>query len=200
MSDLKRYGIAGGTGGQTMPFARAVQAADGWLYVSGQTPMVNGEVIEGGIVTQSHQCIQNVMAILKEAGYGPEQIMLINGHDIKTSLLHGLKLLLSLYLLFILTAGGIYNILSPFDEAPEYHRVFQLIEQFSYPPQYYHSKRYLEIFIYYGWAVFDIIAAGLALLMLWQPIQIKNKWLLWLPFIANTSIFFYFCLIMYRVL
>jgi enamine deaminase RidA (YjgF/YER057c/UK114 family) len=66
MSNLKRYGIAGGTGGQTMPFARAVQAADGWLYVSGQTPMVNGEVIEGGIVTQSHQCIQNVMAILKK--------------------------------------------------------------------------------------------------------------------------------------
>jgi enamine deaminase RidA (YjgF/YER057c/UK114 family) len=30
------------------------------------TPMVNGEVIEGGIVTQSHQCIQNVMAILKK--------------------------------------------------------------------------------------------------------------------------------------
>jgi reactive intermediate/imine deaminase len=75
MSDLKRYGIAGGTGGQTMPFARAVQAADGWLYVSGQTPMVNGEVIEGGIVTQSHQCIQNVMAILREAGYGPEHVV-----------------------------------------------------------------------------------------------------------------------------
>jgi enamine deaminase RidA (YjgF/YER057c/UK114 family) len=75
MSDLKRYGIAGGTGGQTMPFARAVQAADGWLYVSGQTPMVNGEVIEGGIVTQSHQCIQNVMAILQEAGYGPEHVV-----------------------------------------------------------------------------------------------------------------------------
>jgi hypothetical protein len=74
MSELKRYGIAGGTGGQTMPFARAVQAADGWLYVSGQTPMVNGEVIEGGIVTQSHQCIQNVMAILREAGYGPEHV------------------------------------------------------------------------------------------------------------------------------
>lgn len=75
MSDLKRFGIAGGTGGQQMPFSRAVQAADGWLYVSGQTPMVNGEVIEGGIVTQSHQCIQNVMAILEEAGYGPEHVV-----------------------------------------------------------------------------------------------------------------------------
>lgn len=119
---------------------------------------------------------------------------------IQAWLLTGLKILLSLYLLFILIVGGLYNILSPFDEAPKYHRVFQLIEQFSYPSQYYHFKKYLEIVIYYGLAIFDIIAAGLVLLMLWRPIKIKNKWLLWLPFIANTSIFFYFCLIMYGVL
>ncbi|CAJ2942566.1 endoribonuclease L-PSP [Burkholderia pseudomallei] len=63
---MKRYGVgeAKGTGGQVMPFARAVEA-DGWLYVSGQTPMVNGEVVEGGIVTQSKQAIENVIAILK---------------------------------------------------------------------------------------------------------------------------------------
>ena len=46
MSDIKRYGVEGGsgTGGQNLPFARAVEA-DGWLHVSGQVPMVNGEVI-----------------------------------------------------------------------------------------------------------------------------------------------------------
>lgn len=73
---IKRYGVSGGsgTGGQHLPFARATQA-DGWLYVSGQTPMVNGEVVEGGIVTQSHQAIRNVMAILAEAGYGPEHVV-----------------------------------------------------------------------------------------------------------------------------
>ncbi len=54
--------------------ARAVEA-DGWLYVSGQTPMVNGEVVEGGIVTQSKQAIENVIAILKEAGYGLEHVV-----------------------------------------------------------------------------------------------------------------------------
>jgi enamine deaminase RidA (YjgF/YER057c/UK114 family) len=61
---MKRYGVgeAKGTGGQVMPFARAVEA-DGWLYVSGQVPMVNGEVVEGGIVTQSKQAIENVIAI-----------------------------------------------------------------------------------------------------------------------------------------
>jgi reactive intermediate/imine deaminase len=73
---LKRYGVEGGkgTGGQHLPFARAVEAG-GFLYVSGQTPMVNGEVVEGGIVTQSHQAIRNVLAILEEAGYGPEDVV-----------------------------------------------------------------------------------------------------------------------------
>ena len=43
---IKRYGIEGGTGtgGQKLPFARAVEA-DGWLYISGQTPMREGEVV-----------------------------------------------------------------------------------------------------------------------------------------------------------
>ncbi|SOZ38328.1 RidA family protein [Cupriavidus neocaledonicus] len=74
--DIKRFGVEGGTGtgGQHMPFARAV-AADGWLYVSGQVPMVNGEVIDGGIVPQTHQAIKNVLAILAEAGYGTEHVV-----------------------------------------------------------------------------------------------------------------------------
>lgn len=71
MSDIQRYGVADGTGGQKMPFARAAQA-DGWLFVSGQTPMRDGEVIDGGIVAQSHQAIRNVLA---EAGYGPEHVL-----------------------------------------------------------------------------------------------------------------------------
>jgi len=71
-----RYGVAGGTGqgGQHMPFARAVQA-DGWLYVSGQVPMQDGEVIDGGITAQSRAAIGNVLQILREAGYGPEHVV-----------------------------------------------------------------------------------------------------------------------------
>ncbi|MBF6986988.1 RidA family protein [Cupriavidus sp. IK-TO18] len=74
--DIKRFGVEGGTGqgGAHMPFARAV-AADGWLYVSGQVPMVGGELIDGGIVPQTHQAIKNVLAILAEAGYGPEHVV-----------------------------------------------------------------------------------------------------------------------------
>jgi reactive intermediate/imine deaminase len=73
---IKRYGMEGGkgTGGQHLPFARAVEA-DGWLYVSGQVPMVNGEVIAGNITAQSQQAIRNLIAILEEAGYAPEHVV-----------------------------------------------------------------------------------------------------------------------------
>lgn len=73
---MKRYGIEGGKGteGQHLPFARAVEA-DGWLHVSGQVPMINGEIVDGGIIQQSHQAIQNLLAILQEAGYGKEHVV-----------------------------------------------------------------------------------------------------------------------------
>ena len=73
---IRRYGAEGGkgTGGQQMPFARAVEAG-GWLYVSGQVPMVDGELVEGNVTTQSHQAICNLIAILHEAGYGVEHVV-----------------------------------------------------------------------------------------------------------------------------
>ncbi len=51
---ITRYGAEGakGSGGQHLPFARAVEA-DGWLYVSGQVPMAGGEVVEGNITGAS---------------------------------------------------------------------------------------------------------------------------------------------------
>jgi len=75
---IKRYGVdeAKGSGQQALPFAKATEA-DGWLYVSGQTPMVNGEVIDGGIVPQAHQAIRNMIAILESADYGTEHIVRI---------------------------------------------------------------------------------------------------------------------------
>lgn len=73
---IKRYGVEGGkgTGGQTLPFSKAV-AADGWLYVSGQTPMIDGEIIDGGIISQSTLAIQNCLDIMTEAGYHKEDIV-----------------------------------------------------------------------------------------------------------------------------
>ena len=73
---IKRYGAEGGvgTGGQSLPFASATQAG-GWLYVSGQTPMTDGEVVEGGIVEQSRLAIGNCLRIMAEAGYDTEDVV-----------------------------------------------------------------------------------------------------------------------------
>jgi reactive intermediate/imine deaminase len=73
---IRRYGAEGGkgAGGQQLPFARAVEAA-GWLYVSGQVPMMNGEVVTGGITVQAEQAIRNLLSVLAEAGYGPEHVV-----------------------------------------------------------------------------------------------------------------------------
>ncbi|WP_298816388.1 RidA family protein [uncultured Roseibium sp.] len=72
---ITRYGAdKSGAGGQNLPFARAVEA-DGWLHVSGQVPMKDGEIVNGGIVEQTHLTIKNVIAILEEAGYGLEHVV-----------------------------------------------------------------------------------------------------------------------------
>ena len=74
--DIRRYGAEGGTGagGQHLPFARAVQAA-GWLYVSGQVPILNGEIVTGGITAQAEQAIRNLFSVLAEAGYEAQHVV-----------------------------------------------------------------------------------------------------------------------------
>ncbi|MGV3615538.1 MAG: RidA family protein [Fimbriimonas sp.] len=70
MDDIVRYG----EGTRALPFARAV-AADGWLFVSGQVPARDGEVIAGNIETQARQALQNLVDVLAEAGYGVEHVV-----------------------------------------------------------------------------------------------------------------------------
>lgn len=72
---IKRYGAGEtGAGGQPLPFARATEAA-GWLYVSGQVAMEKGEIVPGGIVAQTRKTMENVVAILDEAGYGLQDVV-----------------------------------------------------------------------------------------------------------------------------
>ncbi|MEJ6782033.1 RidA family protein [Aminobacter sp. Piv2-1] len=72
---IKRYGTGQtGAGKQPLPFARAVEA-NGWLYVSGQVAMENGEIVGGGIIPETHRTMENVIAILKDAGYGLEHVV-----------------------------------------------------------------------------------------------------------------------------
>ncbi len=68
---IKRFGPRGP---EQLPFARAVEA-NGWLYVSGQVPFANGELVSGNIEAQAHQAIRNLLTILEEAGYGPEHVV-----------------------------------------------------------------------------------------------------------------------------
>jgi reactive intermediate/imine deaminase len=72
---IKRIGAgSSGAGGQPLPFARAVEA-NGWLHVSGQVPMENGEIVSGGIIHESRKAIDNMLAIVHEAGYTVDDIV-----------------------------------------------------------------------------------------------------------------------------
>lgn len=72
---IKRHGAGEiGAGGQALPFARAVEAG-GWLHVSGQVAMEKGEIVRGGIVSETRKTIENLIAILHEAGYGIEDVV-----------------------------------------------------------------------------------------------------------------------------
>ncbi|MCQ2159220.1 MAG: RidA family protein [Bacteroidales bacterium] len=56
------------------PYSQAVEL-NGTLFVSGQLPVnpASGEIPEG-IEAQTRQSLENVMAILKEAGLGPDNV------------------------------------------------------------------------------------------------------------------------------
>ncbi len=71
-----RHGVGASTGSgqRSLPFAKATEA-DGWLYVSGQTPMRNGEVAGQGITEQATIAIENMLQIVKDAGYEVSDIM-----------------------------------------------------------------------------------------------------------------------------
>ncbi len=52
------------------PYSQAVES-NGMLFISGQIPLnpKTGKIVEGGIVEQTEQVMQNIEAILTEAGY-----------------------------------------------------------------------------------------------------------------------------------
>lgn len=68
MSIERVGGARTGSGGQHLPFCQAT-IANGFVFVSGQVAMGDdGEIVEGGIVAQTHKTIQNIVAILEKAG------------------------------------------------------------------------------------------------------------------------------------
>lgn len=64
-------------GGTRRPFAKAVRAGD-FVFVSGQVPAVDGEIVGGGIVEQAERVIANVIAALDAADCGLEHVVKVN--------------------------------------------------------------------------------------------------------------------------
>jgi 2-iminobutanoate/2-iminopropanoate deaminase len=58
------------------PYSQAI-IAGGLLFVSGQIPIdpATGELVDGDIEAQTEQALKNVVAILKEAKMGPENVV-----------------------------------------------------------------------------------------------------------------------------
>ncbi len=64
-------------GGTRRPFAKSVRAGD-FVFVSGQVPAVDGEIVAGGIVEQAERVIANVIAALHAADCGLEHVVKVN--------------------------------------------------------------------------------------------------------------------------
>jgi reactive intermediate/imine deaminase len=67
-----------GAGGQALPFSPAIRAGD-FVYVSGQVAHdENGELINGGIIAQTRQTIENLRRILAQAGCSLDDVIKCN--------------------------------------------------------------------------------------------------------------------------
>lgn len=64
-------------GGTPRPFAKAVRAGD-FVYISGQVPAQDGEIISGGIVPQTEKVMENIIAALALAECGLEHVVKVN--------------------------------------------------------------------------------------------------------------------------
>ena len=67
---MKKIIITGKAPAAIGPYSQAVEV-NGTLYISGQVPLnpVTMKLVEGGISEQTTQVLENIGAILKEAGY-----------------------------------------------------------------------------------------------------------------------------------
>jgi 2-iminobutanoate/2-iminopropanoate deaminase len=58
------------------PYSQATEL-NGLLFISGQIPLdpESGNIVEGGIKEQTRRVMENISAILQEAGYGFEDVV-----------------------------------------------------------------------------------------------------------------------------
>lgn len=60
------------------PFSQAIKAQGTFLYVSGNIGIKDGALITGGIKAQTQQTLDNINAILREAGYSFQDVVKVN--------------------------------------------------------------------------------------------------------------------------
>jgi reactive intermediate/imine deaminase len=76
--EIQRFDSAdAAAGGTVRPFAKAVRAGD-FVFVSGQVPARDGEIVVGGIVEQTEQTMQNIIEVLALAGCTLEDVVKVN--------------------------------------------------------------------------------------------------------------------------
>jgi reactive intermediate/imine deaminase len=76
--DIVRYdSAAAAAGGTSRPFAKAVRAGD-FVFVSGQVPAQEGEIVSGGIVQQTERVIQNIIDVLALAECSLADVVKVN--------------------------------------------------------------------------------------------------------------------------
>lgn len=76
--NIDRYGAADlAAGGTERPFSKVVRAGD-FIYVSGQVPAVDGEIISGGIISQTEQVMKNIIEVLAIADCELEDVIKVN--------------------------------------------------------------------------------------------------------------------------
>ena len=62
------------------PYSQGVRTGDGLLFLSGQAAVdgATGKLIEGDVTAQTEQIFKNLFAVLKAAGYSPDDVMKAN--------------------------------------------------------------------------------------------------------------------------
>lgn len=75
---MPRRALSSPTAAAVGPYSHAIDGD--YVFCSGQTPFdpATGELKEGGIVAQTHQCFDNLFAVLKDGGLGPEHVVKVN--------------------------------------------------------------------------------------------------------------------------
>jgi 2-iminobutanoate/2-iminopropanoate deaminase len=73
---MTRKAVTSPTASAVGPYSHGIDDGN-YVFCSGQTPIdpETGELREGGVGVQTHQCFDNLFAVLAEVGLGPDDVV-----------------------------------------------------------------------------------------------------------------------------